>query len=202
MCVCVCLCVLVCVHACARTHTSPVPDMSAANGTQVCALKNATFREIVAAQSYTRNVFNVREGRWREVLCANSAACKVYMHIRNYLYICKYANVAFVNMQMHMFVCICTCMNIYVYMQEGWSRYTCTHMHTQMVWHNTNELLKEGYCKTYKHTIAYTCIEVCTLTCLHADGVAQHQRAPQGGLLRDQDGRHPCHRVCLPSEFR
>ena len=47
---------------------------------------------------------------------------------------------------MHMFVCICTCMNIYVYMQEGWSRYTCTHMHTQMVWHNTNELLKEGYC--------------------------------------------------------
>ena len=151
----------------------------------MCALKNATFREIVAAQSYTRNVFNVREGRWREVLCANSAACKVYMHIRNYLYICKYANVAFVNMQMHMFVCICTCMNIYVYMQEGWSRYTCTHMHTQMVWHNTNELLKEGYCKTYKHTIAYTCIEVCTLTCLHADGVAQHQRAPQGGLLQN-----------------
>ena len=155
----------------------------------------------MAAQSYTRNVFNVREGRWREVLCANSAACKVYMHIHKHLYICKYANVAFVNMQMHMFVCICTCMNIYVYMQEGWSRYTCTHMHTQMVWHNTNELLKEGYCKTFRHTIAYTCIDACTLTCLDADGVAQHQRAPQGGLLRDQDGRHPCHRVCLPSEF-
>ena len=102
VCVLVCARVLVCAHECANAHTSPAPNRAAANGTQVCALKNATFRKIVAAQSYTRNVFNVREGRWREVLCANTAACGAYMHMHIHVHICNYANVAFVNMHMHM----------------------------------------------------------------------------------------------------